>query len=187
MSRTDGEHRLIAAGFGGQGVLTLGRLICLAAMAEGRTVTYMPAYGTEVRGGTANCQVVVSSARIYSPLVERADSLIVLNQLSLERFGARLNPGGLILVNSSGVEPEAVAVAEDARLVAVPAAEKAAEMGDVRVGNVLMLGAFARAGGLVTAQSCRRALGEVFGGAKADMLGLNLDAFEAGLGAVPGD
>ncbi|MFO8008004.1 MAG: 2-oxoacid:acceptor oxidoreductase family protein [Candidatus Brocadiia bacterium] len=186
MSSTDGEHRLIAAGFGGQGVLTLGKLVCLAAMEEGHVVTYMPAYGSEVRGGTANCQVVVSSGSIYSPLVERADSLIVLNQLSYERFMPRLKPGGLVLVNSSGVEPEAVETDDDARLVALPAAEKAAEMGDVRVGNVMMLGAFVQAGGPVGETSCRRALEQVFAGAKADLLELNLEAFEAGLQAAGG-
>jgi 2-oxoglutarate ferredoxin oxidoreductase subunit gamma len=103
------EHRLIVAGFGGQGILTLGKLLCMAAMREGKKVTYLPAYGPEVRGGTANCQVVISSGIIYSPLVEQADSAIILNQLSYERFARALKPSGLLLVNSSGVDTDAPA------------------------------------------------------------------------------
>ena len=121
------EHRLIVAGFGGQGVLSLGKLLCISAMAEGKTVTYLPSYGAEVRGGTANCQVTISSGSIYSPLVERADSLIILNQLSYDRFAARLREGGLMVVNSSAID--AREGNGDGRMVAVPATELAAQMG----------------------------------------------------------
>ncbi|MGD2173768.1 MAG: 2-oxoacid:acceptor oxidoreductase family protein [Candidatus Brocadiaceae bacterium] len=176
----DGEHRLIAAGSGGQGILTLGKLLCMAAMEEGRSVTFMPSYGTEVRGGTANCQVVLSNGPIYSPVVEEADSLIILNQLSQERFGPRLREGGWLIINSSGVDVAAPEGAPGDTTVPVPAAERAAEMGDVRVGNVIMLGAFVEVSGLVRPASCRKALREVFTGPKAGVLDLNLEAFDAG-------
>jgi len=179
--RADGEeHRLIAAGFGGQGILTLGRLLCMAGMSEGRRVTYLPSYGSEVRGGTANCQVVISPGTIYSPLVEVAHSLIIFNQLSYERFRERLRPDGLMLVNSSGVEMDGLQGPPEGRLLALPAAERAARMGNVRVGNVIMLGAFTRLAGLVGAKSCREALQENFGRAGEEILELNLKAFDEG-------
>ncbi len=176
-----GEYRAIVAGFGGQGILTLGRLLCTAAMADGRQVTYLPSYGTEVRGGTANCQVVVSDGTIYSPLVEEADALIILNQLSYERFLPRLNSGGLLVVNSSGVDLEQVPCPPGARRVCVPAAERAAELGDVRVGNVLMLGAFTQASSLVSRQSCEAALETAFSDRKADLLDVNKRALAEGV------
>lgn len=175
------EYRVIAAGFGGQGVLTLGRLLCIGAMAEGRQVTYLPAYGTEVRGGTANCQVVIGDGTIYSPLVEKADGLVVLNQLSYERFAPRLKSGGLIVVNSSGVDLSEVERPENARQICVPAAERAAELGNVRVGNVLMLGAFLQVSSLVRTESCRDALAKVFTDRKAELLELNRKALEEGV------
>jgi len=175
------ERRLIVAGFGGQGVLTIGRLLCVAAMKEGKLVTYLPAYGGEVRGGTANCQVVISPGAIFSPVVEAADCLIILNQLSYERFSHRLRSDGLMLVNSSGVDlDEAPPPQDGARLVAVPAAEKAAQMGDLRAGNMIMLGAFVALSDLVRMESCRLALRQTFTGPKASLLDLNLEALQAG-------
>jgi len=174
------EHRLIVAGFGGQGILTLGKLLCMAAMREGKKVTYLPAYGPEVRGGTANCQVVISSETIYSPLVEQADSAIILNQLSYERFARALRPAGLLLVNSSGVDTDAVSPAANARVVRLPAAEIAADMGDVRVANVIMLGAFVRVTALVAEQTCATALADLLGRRKAALIQLNEQAFIRG-------
>jgi 2-oxoglutarate ferredoxin oxidoreductase subunit gamma len=173
----DAEHRLVIAGFGGQGILTLGKLLCMAAMNEGRTVTYLPVYGSEVRGGTANCQVVISNGLIYSPLVERADSLIILNQPSYEKFAPCLKPGGLLVVNSSAVEDPHL---QDVVVLALPAADIAAQMGNVRVTNILMLGAFVEAARLVTEQSCRQALTELLGSRQAGLLELNLRAFGKG-------
>jgi len=176
----DGEHRLIVAGFGGQGILTLGKLLCMAAMSEGKQVTYLPAYGPEVRGGTANCQVVISASVIHSPLVELADSLIILNQLSYERFGSALRDGGLMLVNSSGVDLGGKAERRCAALLALPVTEMAAEMGDVRVANIIMLGAFVRTTELVAEPSCLAALSDLLGRRKAALLELNERAFARG-------
>jgi len=173
-----GEHRLIVAGFGGQGVLTLGKILCIAAMAEGKKATYLPAYGGEVRGGTANCQVVVSGDTIYSPLVEKADSLIMLNQLSYDRFAELLKPGGLMLMNSSLVDPAGTDCR--ATVIPLPATEVAAEMGDVRVANIIMLGAFVRRTGLVGPDSCAAALQDLLGQRKAALAELNEQALARG-------
>jgi len=172
------EHRCIVAGFGGQGVLTLGKLLCSAALDEGRLVTYLPSYGSEVRGGTANCQVVVSPKAIYSPLVEKADSLVILNQLSWERFAGRLKTGGLAVVNTSAMEENPRTA--DARLLALPAGQMAAELGNMQVTNVVMLGAFLTACPLVKAQTVLAALESVLGKRKQHLLEINLQAFEAG-------
>jgi 2-oxoglutarate ferredoxin oxidoreductase subunit gamma len=173
----NGEHRIIVAGFGGQGIQTLGKLLCMAAMGEGRTVTCLPSYGSEVRGGTSKCEVVVSPKLIYSPLVERADSLVILNEQSLEAFGGRLRPGGLLVVNSSAVADPRL---PEAKVVAFPAADMAVRIGDIRVANVLMLGAFVRASGIVEEASCRDALTEMLGVRKAELLDVNLEAFRKG-------
>ncbi len=172
------EHRLIVAGFGGQGVLTLGKLLCMAAMRENRTVTYLPSYGSEVRGGTAKTQVVISSGAIYSPLVEEADSLIILNELSFEKYASRLKPGGLLVANDSLVDEPA---APNARLLALPASEMAVELGNLKIANVLMMGAFIQATGLIGEESCCTAIEELLGARKADLLALNLQAFRKGM------
>jgi len=173
-----GEHRIIVAGFGGQGVLTLGRLLCVGAMKEGRQVTYLPSYGTEVRGGTANCHVVVSDGEIFSPWVEEADSLIILNELSFRRFGESIREDGLLVVNASLVEVGDYAATHPVRLLSVPATQKAAELGDVRSANVFALGTFLEASGLCSTESMREAMRERFG--EGPGLEINLRAFEAG-------
>lgn len=173
-----GEHRLIVAGFGGQGVLSLGKLLCISALAEGKTVTYLPSYGAEVRGGTANCQVTISSGTIYSPLVELADSLIILNQLSYDRFASRLKDDGLMVLNSSAID--AREGGGNGRVVAVPATELAAQIGSVKVANVIMLGAFLADVPVVEWESCRSALRQLWGERKAALVDMNMRALEVG-------
>jgi len=175
------EHRLIVAGFGGQGVLTLGKLLCLAAISEGKQVTYLPSYGSEVRGGTANCNVVISTGEIFSPVVERADSLIILNELSFERFGGLVEEGGLLVLNTSLVDPGDYAQAHSARVLGVAATERALELGNLVVANVIMLGAFLGASGLCKSANVEKALGQTLTGRKSAALEINLCALQEGL------
>lgn len=175
------EHRIIVAGFGGQGVLTLGKVLCTAAMSEGKTVTYLPSYGAEVRGGTANCQVVISNDTVYSPLVERADSLIIMNQLSYDKFAGRVKPQGLLLVNSSVIELDEVPVEGPATVLALPATEMAAEMGNVKIANVILLSAFVTMTHLVGQESCTAALEGLLGERKASLMDLNMQAMRRGV------
>ncbi len=177
----DQEHRLIIAGFGGQGVLTIARLLCTAAMSEGKNVTYLPSYGAEVRGGTANCQVVVSSGVIYSPLVEQADSLIILNQLSCDRFIVRLKSGGLLVLNSSAVVLDDALETGARQVLLLPAADTAARIGNVKVTNSVMLGAFVRASGLVAEEDCLAALREHWSRRRAEVIDPNVTAFRRGV------
>lgn len=180
------EHRLLIAGFGGQGVLTLGKLLCMAAMDEGKHVTYVPSYGSEVRGGTANCHVVISGGPIFSPVVERPHSLVILNQLSYGRFAGQVRPGGLMVLNSSLVtasagDDGAEGRSDDgARTLRIPATERAAELGNVLVANTIMLGALVEATHICRQESVWGALEETLKGKKAQLLPLNREAYDAG-------
>ncbi len=171
---------MIIAGFGGQGILTTGKLLCTAALNEGKEVTYMPAYGTEVRGGTANCHVVISDSRIFSPLVENADSLLIMNQLSMERFGERLKEDGLLLTNSSLVEDIPDNPGGTNRHLSIPATERAAELGNVVVANVLMLGAYVRSTEICRDESVLEALEDALSDKDQELLDMNMKAYKTG-------
>ena len=127
------------AGFGGQGILLAGRLVCLAAMAEGRYVSHIPSYGAEMRGGTANCSVVVSDEEIASPLVPHPGVLVAMNGPSLVKFGPLVREGGLLIWNSSLCE--APAPRDNVELLAVPANEIAEAAGSYKAANMAVLGA----------------------------------------------
>ena len=132
------EERILIAGAGGQGALTLGKFVAQVAMEEHR-VTFFPSYGAEVRGGTAHCHVVISDTEIADPVVEEATAMIVMNQASYARFAPRMRPDGLLVTNSSMVQPEPPVAC--GRLLAIPASQRAIELGDIRVANIILLGA----------------------------------------------
>ena len=132
---------LIIAGFGGQGVLVIGNLLSYAALKEGKHVSYLPFYGVEMRGGTADCTIVISSQEIGSPVVDRAHSVIAMNQSSLVKYEQRLQAQGLLLMNSSLIDPKE-ASRKDIRLLSVPANDLAKESGNPKLANMVALGAF---------------------------------------------
>ncbi len=173
------EERVIIAGFGGQGVMTIGKLAALAAMNEGREVTFFPSYGAEVRGGTANCHIVVSDEPVYSPMVEEADSMILLNQLSYDRFRPSLRPGGLLLLNSSMARTDPERERDGATVVAIPATEAADELGNVRVANVIMLAAYCARRGLFDPENVLETLSRELA-ARKHLMEVNRLAFEKG-------
>jgi 2-oxoglutarate ferredoxin oxidoreductase subunit gamma len=131
---------IIIAGFGGQGVMFIGNLLAYAAMEEGQYVTYMPVYGVEMRGGTANCTVVVSDQEIGSPIIHHPVSAAVMNKPSLVRFGLVVNPGGTLFVNSSLIDMNEARY-EDLKVIPVPTIELAAKAGNSNMANMTMLGA----------------------------------------------
>jgi len=171
-------ERMIMAGWGGQGLMTLGKLVANIMMDQGRHVTYFPSYGAEVRGGTAHCQVIFSDEPIYSPIVERADTLLIMNQPSYERFRPRIVPGGLLVLNASMVADEAPH--EGITVVRVPATDLANELGNIRVGNMIMLGAYRAVRDVLPEEAIRAHLAGVFTGARADMVDLNMEAIRRG-------
>jgi len=169
---------MILAGSGGQGLLTLGKLLAQCGMEAGHHVTYFPSYGAEVRGGTAHCHVVMSDDEIYSPLVEDATALLLMNQPSLERFGGQLERGGLLVLNSSMAELDGPLRGK--RVLEVPASEIARRLGSVRVANMVMLGALNGALGLVKSERVLSALAERLVGKAEALMPLNEKALAAG-------
>jgi 2-oxoglutarate ferredoxin oxidoreductase subunit gamma len=177
------EERIIIAGFGGQGVLMLGKLLAAAGMAEGKHVTWLPSYGPEMRGGTANCHVIISDEEIGAPIVSEATGLIAMNLPSLDRFESSVLPGGWLLVNSSLIPRGPVR--RDLRVLAIPVNEIAQREGSPRVANVVMLGACLALCHPVGKASVAAAIGEVLGQSKRHLLDINLNALEAGLAFAP--
>ena len=169
---------VIIAGFGGQGVLLAGKLIAWAGMLEGLHVTWFPSYGAEMRGGTANCTVVLSNEDIGSPVVDRPGALIALNQASLDRFMPRVMKGGLVVVNSSLVKK--MKQVKGVRLVPVPANDIAAELGDARTLNIVMLGAYLKASGAIGLPSVVRALADMLPERHKGLLPVNMRALARG-------
>jgi 2-oxoglutarate ferredoxin oxidoreductase subunit gamma len=150
-------YDVIMSGFGGQGVLLIGDLLAYAAMRQGQQVTWMPSYGVEMRGGAANCTVVISDKKIGSPLSESPAALIAMSGPGLEKFQRRVKPGGLLLVNTSLASPKDV-VRDDIDVVCLAANEMAQELGYPKNANMVVLGAFLAKSGVVPYQSLLDAL-----------------------------
>ena len=172
------EKSLIAAGFGGQGLLMLGQLVAYCGMAEGRNVSWLPSYGPEMRGGTANCSVIVSDDEIGAPVVMEADAVIVMNQPSLTKFKDAVKPGGFLLYNSDLIKLGDVR--PDIKVITIPANTIAAEAGSDRAANIVMLGALVKASGIIGDKSCVEAIKEHLGVKRPDLLPVNLAAYEKG-------
>jgi 2-oxoglutarate ferredoxin oxidoreductase subunit gamma len=175
-------ERLIVAGFGGQGVVFLGRLLAHAMMHEGKNVTFLPAYGPEVRGGWANCHVVISSGEIYSPSVTHPTALLAMNQISWDHFARQLEPDGLAVVNASMAQ--AAAATPSQRIIPVAATDIAKELGDVRATNMVMLGAYNHARGLLALDALLGHLRTALGPQKAALFELNRQAVQRGMEAA---
>ena len=168
--------KMFFAGSGGQGTLAIGQMIAKAAMDEGKEVTWLPSYGPEMRGGTANCTVVVSDRPIACPLINDADVLVVMNLPSLLKFESMVRPGGLMIVNSSLVPEKAKR--DDIRVLYVPANDKAAELGSDKAANMVVLGAILKETGVVDKETIREEMRHMFSGRKEKYLAMNLAALE---------
>ena len=143
--------KTIFAGFGGQGVMSMGLNLAQAAMLEGKNVTYLPSYGAEVRGGTANCTVAISDEEIASPVASSPDFIVAMNQPSLVRFQNQIQSGGVLFINSSLIEAEVSR--GDIDIVRVPANSIAEELGSPRSANMVMMGAFTKKSNIVSVSS----------------------------------
>lgn len=170
------------AGFGGQGVISLGQMWVYCAMKEGLQVTFFPAYGAEKRGGIARASVIVSDAEIASPLVTKAHSVVVMNQDSVPIAEEVCAAGGVILVNSSLVKADPKR--SDATIIHVPCNEIAEGIGDVRIANMVMLGALSKATGAIKLDHFEAVLKSFFPPAKHGLIPMNIAAVEAGRKAV---
>ena len=168
----------MAAGFGGQGILFLGKLLAYSGMLEGREVTWFPSYGAEVRGGTANCTVIISDEIIGSPVVRNPGILIVMNEASLDKFQPRLKNDGILIFNSSLIKkPE---LRSDVRVVDVPASEIAVSIGGEKCANMVMLSALLAETGIIKEESAVNALEELTPQKRKKALGVNKEAIVKG-------
>ena len=171
---------IICAGFGGQGVLTTGLIIAHSAMMLGREVTWYPSYGSEMRGGTANCSVVVSDKPVASPLISMADTVLAMNLPSMLKFQGEVKPGGLLLVNSSIIEEKSSR--DDCDVVYVPCNHIAGKNGNPRGANVVFLGAYvAKKPDVISEEAIINAIRVELGERKAKFFEGNVKALQAGI------
>ena len=166
------------AGFGGQGILLIGNLLSYAAIAEGKNVSYFPAYGVEKRGGAATCTVVISSAEVGSPVIGRPGAALILNPLSMEKYYGKVRPGGFCLLNSSLVEGQGDRdVPQPLRLTIT---DLALGIGDPRLVNMVTIGAYAAQSGAVSLDSLKDALSEVLPERNHRFIPMNIEAIDRG-------
>lgn len=171
-------QEIIIAGFGGQGVLSMGQIISYAAMKEGKEVSWMPAYGPEMRGGTANCIVIVSATKVSSPIVTMFDSAIILNQPSLDKFETKVKPDGLLLCEKSTIITPSGRT--DIEVLMVPAMAEAVKMGKKQIANMILLGAFLERRPVVSISNVVQALKDVLPERHHHLIPLNEEALYAG-------
>jgi 2-oxoglutarate ferredoxin oxidoreductase subunit gamma len=172
----------IMSGFGGQGIMYMGDLFGQAAVNEGLFASFFPTYGVAMRGGTANCIVMVSDEEIGCPLLSSPNGAILMNQQSMNKFQPIIRPGGLIVANTSIIKPETFTRADDVRLVAIPAMEIAREVaGTERSANIVAFGAFLKAEPLLKTEAIEAIFRAAVSARKKDMIEKNLAALHAGL------
>jgi 2-oxoglutarate ferredoxin oxidoreductase subunit gamma len=168
-------YKMFFAGSGGQGVLLMGQMVTYAAMLEDKSSTFFPSYGPEMRGGTANCTVVVSDKTVSCPVIYESDFVVAMNLPSMVKFEPTLKPGGILLLNKSIIHQEAKR--GDITVYDVPANEMAHELGNPRVANMIMLGAFVRTAKIVAEDTVETVIRETFSGKKAELADINIKAF----------
>ena len=171
-------EKIIIAGFGGQGIMSLGQVLCYSGMKEGRSVSWLPSYGPEMRGGTANCHVIVSDEDVASPIISAADAVIAMNLPSLDKFESRVKPGGRLFINSSLIHKKAVR--DDIEVYYIPANEIAVELGNSRVAGMVILGAYLEKSQTVSPDSVMESLKKVLGKKKESLIPINRKAMEQG-------
>lgn len=176
------KKEIILSGFGGQGIMSMGKNLVEAGVEEGMEATWVPSYGPEMRGGTANCSVILSDERIGSPMVERPSEIIVMNRAALFKFEPDVLPEGIVFVNSSIVKDKVSR--EDVRAVYVPCDDIAKELGNPKVANMVMLGAYIAATGNLEKKTIENMIHEMFTGRKAKLVPLNLEALDRGMNCV---
>ena len=170
---------IIIAGFGGQGVLSMGKILAYSGLLEGKEVTWMPAYGPEQRGGTANVTVIVSDERISSPILSTYDVAIVLNQPSLDKFMPKLKPGGTLIYDGFGIvnPPQRT----DITTYRIDAMDKAAELKNAKVFNMIVLGALLKVCPIVSTEGLQKALYKTLPERHHKLIPLNMQAVEEGM------
>lgn len=176
------QHEIIITGSGGQGIMVMGQVLVHAVVEEGRNVVWFPSYGPESRGGTAECTVIISSEEIGSPLIDSPDTLIALNQQMLDKFIVSVKNNGILVVNSSLAQPPSDR--SDLHLFEIPANDIANDIGDMRIVNMVMLGAYVQFVKPVALESIKKALFQVLPKHRHNLLPLNIEALDRGAALV---
>jgi 2-oxoglutarate ferredoxin oxidoreductase subunit gamma len=172
-------HELLVAGFGGQGVLSMGMTLAYAGMIEKKEISWMPSYGPEMRGGTANCIVIVSDKQISSPILTKFDTVIALNQPSLDKFEKAVKPGGTIIYDSTNII--ITPTRTDIAVLPLPASEEAVKMNNTKIMNMVVLGSFIAHTRIVSIDSIMHALRNVLPERHRHLLPLNEQALRRGM------
>ena len=172
------REEIICAGFGGQGIVSMGRLLAWGALKYNKFVTFIPSYGAEMRGGTANCSVIISDEEIASPSIEFPTALIIMNNVSLNKFEPRLHKKGVLIINSSLVGKKTER--KDIKVIYIPVTEIAEEIGQIKTANMVALGAYIGKSKIMPLKNLEESLTDVFPGAKKEILDLNIQALRKG-------
>jgi len=175
----ENEKQILFAGFGGQGVLSMGKFLTYAAMGVGKNVSWLPAYGAEMRGGTANCLVTIADEEISSPLTDNPGMAIILNRPSLDRFEAKIKPGGVLVINTSLVDRPPVR--DDLNIYQLPVNQIADEMGSSGAANMILLGACLHKTNVVPVEQALKQFEIIFKGKKQSVIERNREAFQVGV------
>lgn len=172
-------HRVCCAGFGGQGVMSMGQLLAYAGMIEEKNVSWCPSYGPEMRGGSANCAVIVSDEPVGSPVIaSKATASVVMNIASFDKFVNIVAPGGAVYINSSLIKKKVERT--DIKSYYIPVNDIAAELGNSKLINIIMLGALVENEKMVNSESILEAFKKVFGAAKEKFIPINREALKRG-------
>ncbi|MBQ1623009.1 MAG: 2-oxoacid:acceptor oxidoreductase family protein [Bacteroidales bacterium] len=176
------KEEIIIAGFGGQGVLSMGKILAYGGIMQDQEVSWLPSYGPEMRGGTCNVSVVLSDNKISSPVLSRFDTAIILNQQSMDKFEKQVKPGGLLLYDTNGItrHPERT----DITICRIDAVEEAAKMGNAKAYNMVVLGAFLKMKPIVTMENVLKGLKKSLPPRRHNLIPMNEQAITAGMEAV---
>ncbi|MCK5595709.1 2-oxoacid:acceptor oxidoreductase family protein [bacterium] len=172
-------QRILTAGFGGQGIVSMGKMLAYAGMKEDKHVSALPSYGPEMRGGTANCSVIISEKEIASPFISHPDTLIAMNQASLDKFSELVLSDGLIIANSSLVKVNSD-IRNKIKVVEISADHIAVEFGNLKVANMVALGVFVRETAEIKLDSLKTALEKIFPPRRHNLIPINIKALEKG-------
>jgi len=171
-------EEIICAGFGGQGVMLMGKLLALGGLQGGKQVTWLPSYGAEVRGGTAHCMIKISDKEIASPFIKSADTCFVMNQLAFNKFGSYVKENGLMIINSSLIKGNTKR--KNVKIVSLPLTEIASRLGNIKVANTVALGAYVANKKIVRLDSLFEAMRVMAGKSKKHLLEINQKALREG-------
>lgn len=176
------KEEIIIAGFGGQGVLSMGKILAYGGIMQDQEVSWLPSYGPEMRGGTCNVSVILSDNKISSPILSRFDTAIILNQQSMDKFEAQVKPGGLLIYDTNGITRHPVR--KDITICRLDAAEEAAKMGNAKAYNMVVLGAYLKMKPVVTMENVLKGLKKSLPPRHHKLIPMNEQAINVGMNAV---